>query len=239
MDRGELITEEERIEIINWMCLRVLEPKYQIFGNRLNVELTAEDLSSCPTIATVRQRLVEREGLHGYIQERKFKDFIGGIFKGGCIHAHTDPNIGNLIHTRFNLILLTSDDPNYKTYYGGFEIQEKERHYVCCRSGLDYHWSEINTSDTPRLSISFGFFIPKEELDRIAPALPITVSSKKRMWFKYIHLLFLFVYETFETCLEFIYWNVSSLGWFEEMHSTSTPAWIEGNLLPEKSKKRY
>jgi hypothetical protein len=205
MDRGELISEEERIKILNWICLRAVNPAYQTFGNRLNLELSATDLSECPTITIVRQRLIEREGLQGYVQERKFKDFVGGVMKGGHIHAHTDPNVGNLIHTRFNLIILTSDDPNYRTYYGGFEVEEKERHYVCCRSGLDYHWSEVNQSTIPRLSISFGFFIPREDLDRIVKPLPETFQKRRVMWTKYFFLLFLFLYQTGQMILENVF----------------------------------
>jgi hypothetical protein len=234
MDRGELISEEERIEILNWICLRAINPKYHIFGNRLNIELNANDLSECPTIATVRQRLIQKEGLQDYIQERKFKDFVGGIFKGGKIHAHTDPNAGNLIHTRFNLILQTSDDPNYKTYYGGYPIKEKERHYVCCRSGLDYHWSEINHSATPRLALSFGFFIPRDELDNIAPPLPLTFEVRKRMIFKYIHLLFLFIYETFQTGFEWLYLIVETIGFLTNSNSGTDSIWTEESLLHQK-----
>jgi hypothetical protein len=103
---------------------------------------------------------------------------------------------------------MISDDPTYKTYYGGFEIKEKERHYVCCRSGLDYHWSTVNHSDIPRLALSFGFFIPREDLDRIVKPLPESFEKQYRLYSLYAYLIFRFLVETIQTTGEYLFYTI-------------------------------
>ena len=53
------------------------------------------------------------------------------------------------------------------TYYDDNLVTTIEGSYVLSRSGIDSHWSEVNTSDTPRISLSFGYLVTAEKLDEL------------------------------------------------------------------------
>ena len=170
MHRGICMTEAERLEIINWLCenfhrMRVLP------HTKRDYMCKADDETVPAAFWAVKKRLVEREGLEGFEQEPEFKDFIGCILPGGKIQKHRDPNGDERIHTRFNCFLQIPS-ASFRTYYDGKVVDARERGYVICRSGLEPHWTDINMDESPRLSLSFGFLIPPEELDRIYRTVP-------------------------------------------------------------------
>lgn len=153
------MTEAERREILDWACSIFFTMKY--LGNRrLEYTLSALDNSVPASLWRIRKRLVEVERLGGFIQEPVFKDILYIIMPKGYIHKHRDPNLGEYIQTRFNVFLQVPVEGS-RTYYGGELVDAKEGHYTMCRSGIDHHWTDPIEGSVPRISLSFGFLVPR------------------------------------------------------------------------------
>ena len=93
------------------------------------------------------------------------QDLISVMLPGGKIFPHRDVNIGEYIHSRFNVFIQLPRD-QCRTFYGGEQIEAVEGHYTLCRSGTDMHWSDVLRSPVPRINLSFGFLIPRDVLNR-------------------------------------------------------------------------
>jgi hypothetical protein len=164
-DRGEIMTKEERLSIVEWVKTNI--EKMQVLSlNRLQYKIFIDDMILPKAIWRIKKRLIEREGLHEYRQDPMFHDILINILNGGIIHPHTDPNglFDGTIHCRFNVFIQVPD--NFDTYYGGYLVEAKNGHYVMCRSGLDTHWSNMNTTES-RISLSFGYLLPQKKVDEL------------------------------------------------------------------------
>jgi len=166
-DRGEVMTENERLEIVNWVCANFFSfnMKFSVYRDMLDYTLNPLDSSVPMSIWRIQERIVKREGLQEYLQEPSQKHIIMVILPGGSIRAHTDPNIDNFIHTRFNVFVQLPKQP-IKTFYGKDTVDAKERHYTMCRSGLDIHRTDTHIENVPRITLSFGYLIPREVIDQ-------------------------------------------------------------------------
>jgi hypothetical protein len=157
--------EEERLQILRYIYNKnFLCNKLSRF--RADYKLELPDKTIPIAIWKIKQRLLEREGLKEYRSDPNFGDLITIIFPSGELHKHRDPNGGDLsIHTRFNIFLQLPD--KHDTYYGGDIVESKEGHYVMCRSGIDFHWSDTNNELLPRIALSFGFMLPLEKVNTL------------------------------------------------------------------------
>lgn len=169
------MTEEERLSILEWIenKSRLTPIGYGKFTNIINITDDTVPIA----IWRIKKRLIEREGLHEYRQDQAFGDMVLVIANGGILHPHTDPSglIDNAIHCRFNVFVQVPE--TLDTYYAGYLVQAKNRHYVICRSGMDVHWSSLNTSEN-RISLSFGYLIPRKRLDELYQIPAGTVRSR-------------------------------------------------------------
>lgn len=150
----EVITEVEQRELIQWANENY--PTFRKNGMGRQFQILGVDAPSC--IWDIKQRIVDREGLHDAVQEPRFKDYIGYIQPGGQIHPHTDPNRDGLIHTRFNAVVQLPEKGGMPIY-GGKVIPVSERHYVRCNSGIDEHYCELVEGTKARIVLSFGFLL--------------------------------------------------------------------------------
>jgi hypothetical protein len=161
-----IVTEMQQIEIVNWvknnyMYFKITKPK--TFRQHLDL---LSDVPQC--IWDIKQIIIDKENLSNYKQEPILRDSVGYMINGGTLHKHTDPNPinTNLIHIRFNVYVQLP-------YEGGIPIYNnklcslKERTYICCRSGLDEHYTNKVVGDRERIVLSFGFLIPNEHLPLI------------------------------------------------------------------------
>ena len=173
-NKGILISEEERQDILNWVCTNYYSTK-KLRGKRM-YEMLPSDTFIPKLFWDIRNRITEKEGLHGYKAEEKTNDLLTLVLPGGDLIGHTDDNEGNLIHVRFNVYILTPPR-SCETFYAGHLVDTEERTYAVCRSGIDIHWITKNESDVPRIAISYGYLIPKEVVDVKYPAATPTDSS--------------------------------------------------------------
>jgi hypothetical protein len=167
-NRGVIMSEEERISVLNWVKDTV---GVGLRDKRIHIDLDESDATIPQAIWDIKQRIVERENLHGYEKEPVYKDFLAIVLPGGMFIPHTDPNKGECIHTRFN-VFFQLPEKGGRVYYSGKLIESKEGCYVMCRSGLDIHWGDKNKDTKGRVSISFGFLIPRTNVDKIYYNIP-------------------------------------------------------------------
>ena len=166
-DRGRIMSEEERLELVDWFSANYLRFNTQICG-RVDYTLKPYDKSVPMVVWRIKKRLIEKEKLQRFVQEPTLKDYFWAIMPGGKINPHLDPNLKHFIHVRFNVFIqLPINDSG--TYYGKQAIDSKEGHYTLCRSGIDRHWINPIKGNRPRLTLSFGYLIPRNILDKIYP----------------------------------------------------------------------
>ena len=123
--------------------------------------ITEKDTPGLPSsVWSIKRRIIEKERLADYEQEPKFQDFIAVINPGGYLYKHVDENYGDLIHSRFN-VLLQVPLKGGETFYNGELADTKEGHYIFSKSGLEEHYTNP-VEEGKRISISFGFLIPVE-----------------------------------------------------------------------------
>ena len=84
---------------------------------------------------------------------------------GSHVHYHKDQNDCGTYHVRFN-VMIQNADIGGTSVYNNIAQSCKERQYILCRSGLDYHYCSKIRSEKPRYTISFGFKIPKEDISK-------------------------------------------------------------------------
>jgi hypothetical protein len=176
-DRGEIMTETERLEILNWACNIFFTMNY-LSNRRLDYKLSVLDRTVPVGVWRIKKRLIAAERLGGFIQEPIFTDILTVIMPSGFIPGHEDPNIGEYVHTRFN-VFLQEPVGGSKTYYGGGLVDAKERHYTMCRSGLDQHWSDPIEGSVPRMTLSFGFLVPRATVLKMYKA-PLEVEEESK-----------------------------------------------------------
>jgi len=198
-DRGEIMTEEERIEFLNWVC----ENHGIMTAHRTGLvgyTFYKEDKNVPEIVWIILKRIIHRENLHEYAEsydDRFFKklhnnrtgvyrDHVTVIYPGYNINPHYDFNQPGLVHTRFN-VFFQLPTAKGETYYGGNRVELKERGYVLCRSGIDKHWTEIIEGDRPRIAISYGFQLPIKKLDEL-----YKIPPEKRQFSIYNLQLYLF-----------------------------------------------
>jgi len=160
------MSEDERQDICKWVTNNLWSKLYKVGCNRLHYILIPDDSNILPLIWEIKDRIVKKEKMEGFKQEPTLKDFLAVIPKTGWIQKHTDRNIRELVHIRFN-VFISSPKMGFKTYYDGNEVDTNESCYAVCRSGIDEHYTEINEDDVPRISLSFGYLVPFEKVDEL------------------------------------------------------------------------
>jgi len=167
-----ICTMEEQKVIVDWITTH----HKSLLTNRPNVWYTyfhSSPIELPPVLYELRQRIIEKEGLHGYSHDPVLNDFINYIDKQGQIHYHKDHNFLNrLVHVRYNIILQRSSGT-----LAGCPITEgiihdvPERCYWRLKAGEVFH-SCVNVceGDMPRIGICFGFMIPEEVVEGFVDA---------------------------------------------------------------------
>ena len=179
-NRGPIMSIEERDTLNNWVNDLFKKNILESVQNGKFVKSVREtyDENIIPLFFEIKKRIEEKEKLSSFKHETIFHDVISFIPKDGFIHKHTDPNEfqNNLLHTRFNVFITVP--PNDTTYYNGHVVDAVECCYVLCRSGIDVHWTDVNTSDIPRITLSFGYVLPAEKIDELTSDQTIGIYTQ-------------------------------------------------------------
>ena len=189
-DRGEIMTRGEQEAILNFIYNREFKCS-SLSGNRLDFRFTIDTKNIPIELWKIKQRIMDKEGLREY-SSTILDDFIGIILPAGSIPPHIDQNnLDGHIHVRFNVFLKIA--PTCQAYYDNTLVEAKERHYVLCRSGIDFHTTSMNTDNIPRISLSYGFMLPLNKVESIYK----TPKSSKSVLLLYINSLFINIYAYF------------------------------------------
>ena len=159
-----ILSENEQAQIVEWVTKnyhRLKSPGHNRYMNQLDL---LPDAPSC--IWDIKKRIVDKENLHNAIQEPLFRDAIGYMIEGGQLHRHTDSNKGSLVHTRFN-VYVQLPKKGGRPIYDETLCNLKERTYICCRSGIDFHHCELVEGDRARIVVSFGYLLPYERIKNV------------------------------------------------------------------------
>ena len=82
---------------------------------------------------------------------------------GTKLHMHKDQNDENGFQIRFNVCIQKPEKGGYP-FYAGKRLDYEERNYVICRAGLDLHTGGLIHGEKPKLMLSFGYSINKEDV---------------------------------------------------------------------------
>jgi hypothetical protein len=154
-----LITEEERIFLLNWIQSK--ENKFipnQVSPNRkyFPFESSNDADDHLYLLSDIKNRIVKKEKIKNYISDPLIGDFISWITNNGRIHAHKDCcEIGKLV--RYNLAV-SLPDVGGRPIYDGELIDLKEKECVRCDC-TSIHETEVVVGNKPRIVVSFGFLI--------------------------------------------------------------------------------
>ena len=191
MNRGKIMSDTERKEILDWIYPRMnkfIQISYKKtflpihrkltdeYTHNIHRQLTDEytcevdyyelkyDKSLPACIWAIKDRIIEKEGLQFYNTEPVLQDFLTVVNTGSHIHKHRDINYSSdIIHIRFN-VFLELPKKGGDTFYNDVLINSEEGSYVLCKSGLHHHWSTV-IEEGVRISISFGFNVPIERVN--------------------------------------------------------------------------
>jgi len=133
---------------------------YQSFKhNGSNRQYLILNNDNCPKeVWDIKALVVKEYKLEEAKQEPLFQDYCGFITEGGAIHRHSDANQGELIHTRFNVMIS-------KPVAGGIPVQNDKEISVeegsvwRCDAGSVEHWCTEVKGNKPRVVLSFGFLL--------------------------------------------------------------------------------
>lgn len=164
MDDREVLNDEEKNEIINYtinnynnFLFNNNNNGYYIHPNMIN------DDKITSIIKKIEERIIKKENLHNYPKNDDLDDFLYYMDSGTKLHLHKDPNDNNGIHVRFNVCI---QKPEYGGYpvYSGKTIDIKEKCYIICRAGLDYHTGGLIRGNKAKIVLSFGFSINEDHV---------------------------------------------------------------------------
>ena len=114
-------------------------------------------------VENIRQRIIKKENIIESSEPSLLNSFFQILPPNSATHYHIDSCDDDVYHIRFNAILQKPSDGGIPVY-NGIRQECKERQYILCRSGLDFHSCTRVNGNIPRIAISYGFNIPKEQI---------------------------------------------------------------------------
>lgn len=165
----EIITIHEQQQIVAWaikywdnFIYNANNAGYFIYIDSLKDMEAESNMLMYDLLMDIRKRIVDIENLHDIGVDPSLLDFIYHMDKGTKLHKHKDKNSNDGYHIRFNLIVQLPESGGVPIY-AGKKINTKERCYIICRSGLDYHTSTHIEGDLPKIVLSYSFNFPKDK----------------------------------------------------------------------------
>jgi hypothetical protein len=152
------IDSETQNFLVNWTNSNISIFRNNPMGyGRKNKTITNED-SIYEIVQNIKRKIIEVENLDSTIVDFSHRDYIGVNLEGAFIHTHLDYNDGDLIHTRWNLILSYPIDGGHSIYNGEINILEEKLIWKCV-AGKYSHGSTKVIGIKPRITLSLGFLI--------------------------------------------------------------------------------
>jgi len=131
------------------------------YGSRKMCILQDTPNAPIELVKKIKDRIIDLENIEDWVLDPNFKDAIGINKEKGSIHTHSDPNIDNHTHVRYNVILSYPIEGGHSIYNGKVNIL-KERMVWRCVAGRVKHGSTPVVGDKPRITLTLGFQIKDE-----------------------------------------------------------------------------
>ena len=152
------IDDETKQVLLDWIDLNSQSFNVNPLNKGRKVKMFSTEDSIYELITTIKNKLIEIEGIDDWKQEPMYGDFIGINSEGSSIHVHTDYNNGDYIHTRWNLILSYPEEGGHSMYDGEINVLEEKLIWKCV-AGRYFHGSTEVIGSKPRVTLSLGFLI--------------------------------------------------------------------------------
>lgn len=153
------ITDEEKQTLLNWVILNENSFTSNKFSNRKFFKFDKNSTIN-ELISEIKNRVILIESISDWKEEPIYLDYIGINSKGGSIHLHTDPNDGEFIHTRYNVVLSYPEKGGESIYGKHINVLEENMIWKCV-AGKVSHGSTPVKSEKRRITLSLGFLIKK------------------------------------------------------------------------------
>jgi hypothetical protein len=157
----DFITNEEKNIILFWIINNNDKFTENLSADRKFVFVRDINGDVYDLIQTLRNRIIYLENIVNYKKLPIENDYIGINTTGGKIHMHTDSNIDNYIHNRYNVILSYPEEGG-ESIYGGHINKLKENMVWKCIAGQIMHGSNVIIGEKPRITLSIGFYIKQD-----------------------------------------------------------------------------
>jgi hypothetical protein len=161
-----VVIDSEQAEIINWAITNkdtfIFNPHNN--GVFIHIDMIRDIYKNNEVYEIIRRierRIIIKEKLEPFKKSLYLDDFLYVQGSGTKLHLHSDANDENGYQIRFNVIIQMPEKGGHPIY-AGKKIIVKEKDYIICRSGIDKHTGGLIYGDKPKISLSFGFSIPKE-----------------------------------------------------------------------------
>lgn len=170
----DFITDEERDIILKWV--KENENYFKIntkesdkinapYGSRKICKLQDTPNSPIELVTKIKNRVIELENINDWVLDPNFKDSIGINEEGGSIHIHCDGNLDGRTHVRYNILLSYPEEGGHSIYNGKINVL-KEKLVWRCVAGKVKHGSVPVVGKKPRITLTLGFQIKNEEIDK-------------------------------------------------------------------------
>lgn len=158
-----ILSVKEQEEIISWVI--DYYHQFDLVGyNKWRLGL--KNTSDYPkVIDDIKERIIDIENLSKYNEEPIYNDIIEYSRNGADFSNHKDVNSDGMVHVRFDVYVKLPKNGGLPIYNGEL-INVKERQYLCCRAGIDYH-SRTTIKQSSGIIISYGFLMPYDEIGNI------------------------------------------------------------------------
>lgn len=159
------ISDEEKEILLKWVEKNQTHFTNNQSAYRKYVILNQVENYPKEIVSKLRDRIIELDNIGEWIEEPNFYDLIGINEDSGSIHPHTDPNIEGYVHTRYNIILKYPIEGGHSIYGNSINVLEENMVWKCI-AGEVVHASTPVVGDRPRITLSLGFQIKKQIIEK-------------------------------------------------------------------------
>jgi hypothetical protein len=160
------VTKNYKTFTLNHPAKSLTNTKYD--GYYTNLKNIKNDTIST-ILDNIKKRIEEKEQLYLYdecLVKEDVPHFIYFMEPGTKLHKHNDRTSSKKgTQIRFNVCIQKPEDGGRPIYankvYDLFECE-----YIICRSGIDYHTSEIINGNIGKINISYGYFVNNEDVHK-------------------------------------------------------------------------
>lgn len=171
------INDDEHEFLLDFIKLH--ENKFMFSGDKKMKIKTIQNIEGYPEdlILNLRKRIIDLEKIGKHWPDINHEDAVSWIDDNGEHNYHKDVNLGPWTILRYNVLLSCPEKGGLSVY--GDEINYWEEKSVWrCVSGLVGHGVTKVFGNKPRISLSLGFLLRREELTKNTEIVNIPFLSQ-------------------------------------------------------------